>query len=209
MRYARSGKRNNLGYSISTNNNGKFYNVSLNLANYISSKSTLNDRVLTLLIDSGADISQIEITRIDTNATISLNGIGKGITYTIGKVHADLKIKNLLLIQPSFRVVQDDFPIPSDGMLGLDFLKKYNCILDYQRDQDWLVLRPEDFPQHIAIPMRNSLRINSISLPERSEVIRFITVNSTEKEVLIPHQELQSGIFVAIIFKCNSINAQK
>lgn len=164
-------------------------------------RTTLNDSVLILLVDTGADISviktgQVGNTSINLNDITSLHGIGAGITYTLGKVITELRIKNLL-VKHEFHVVSDEFPIPSDGILGLDFIRKYNCMLDYQTDQDWLILRPSDYPGDITVPMLDSPSINSISIPARSEVIRVIGIQNSDKDILIPNQELQDGIFVA------------
>lgn len=115
---------------------------------------------------------------------------------TIGRVKADLKVENIL-IPVSLQVVQGDFPIPSDGILGLDFIKKYNCVLDYQYSQDWLILRPYNFPEKVAIPMNTGTCPNSFSIPARSEVIRPIYINTKEDELLIPNQELETGIYIA------------
>ena len=73
---------------------------------------------------------------INKRKTISLNGIGQDIAYTISNVRADLK-DQILLIAHEFHVVADKLTIPSDGILGLDFVKKYKGILDFQHDQDW------------------------------------------------------------------------
>lgn len=91
----------------------------------------------------------------------------------------------------------NEFPIPCDGIIGLDFLKKYNCVIEYGNKQDWLILRPQNFPEHVAFPMNNAPHPNSITIPARSEVVRHIQIQCNTNEVLVPHQELQRGIYIA------------
>lgn len=175
--------------------------MNLNLYSYLPCRTSLNDRRLTLLVDTGADISVLKLGQIlngqiDETTTTQLSGVGQGLTTTLGKIHTDLKIEELL-IPHSFHVVEDDFPIPSDGIIGMDFLREYKCLLDYQDDQDWIVLRSKNLPQHVAIAMRGAPQINSISLPARSEVIRQVNIQSDEENVLIPNQIIQNGIFIA------------
>ena len=48
-----------------------------------------------------------------------------------GTIFLDLKLKNYA-IQNNVQIVDNDFPIPSDGIIGMDFVKQYNCILGLQ-----------------------------------------------------------------------------
>lgn len=83
---------------------------------------------LTLLVDTGADVSLIKLIhftndQINTNRITTLSGIGQGKIRSIGTTFFDLKFKNFL-IPHTFHVVSDDFPIPCDGIIGMDFIKK-------------------------------------------------------------------------------------
>lgn len=178
------------------------YAINLHLSSYISSRSTLNNSVSTFLVDTGADISIFKKSHInqnvfiDTSTVTRLNGIGHGTVSTLGMVSADLILEDLL-VRHDFHVVEDNFPIPCSGILGLDFFKKYNCVLDYQTNQDWIIIRSKDYHEDIAIPMSNSFKENTISIPARSEVIRLIHIESTEEEIFIPHQEIKTGVYIA------------
>lgn len=160
-------------------------------------------------MDTGADVSlvkkgSISLTDIRTTDTINLNGIGQGTITTKGIVTIDLKVDNILIAH-DFHIVDDNFPIPSNGILGLDFIKHYNCILDYQHDNDWIILRPNNSSENFAIPIHNAPKDNSFSLPARSEVIRSIKIQSLTEDILIPNQMISEGIFIAntIVNKSN------
>ena len=132
---------------------------------------------------------------INTNRIRTLSGIGQGKIRSIGSIHFDLKFENYL-IPHDFHVVRDDFPIPCDGIIGMDFIRKYNCILDFNENYDYLILRPNNLKHNIEIPLSNTCNEN-ITLPARSEVIRYIKITDTNEDVLVPHQEIQPGVFIA------------
>ena len=93
-------------------------------------------------------------------------------------------------------MVNEDFPIPYDGIWGIDFIRYFDCLLDFYKNQDWLILRPTNYKQ-VGIPIHTSHADHTIILPARSEVLRKVTFNTKETELFIPNQELQKGIFVA------------
>jgi len=163
--------------------------------------SSLNNSASTFLIDTGSDISIFKATNpnnliIDPNITFKLSGIGEGIIPTSGNVTANLFFKNIDLTH-DFQIVDSDFPIPCDGILGLDFIKQNNCNLDYYDDgPSWCTIRPKHSKINITLEIFDSPKNNILSLPARAEVIRKVLVNSDENELLIPTQELVKGVYV-------------
>jgi len=89
------------------------------------------------------------------------------------------------------------FGIPCDGILGINFIKRYNCQLDFKPSEDWLLIRPNNLKHPIYVPIAYSSGNNSLILPARSQVVRKIEINSEEDSVLIPNQEIQHGIYIA------------
>jgi len=89
------------------------------------------------------------------------------------------------------------FAIPCDGILGIDFIKRYNCQLDFKPSEDWLIVRPNNLKHPIYVPIAYSSGNNSLILPAKSQVIQKIEINSEEDSVLIPNQEIQHGIYIA------------
>lgn len=116
----------------------------------------------------------------------NISEICQGLLSTIHKVETDFKIEDILIGNES-HVVRDEFPIPCNIIIGMDFIRKYRCILDYLDDNDSIIFNPD----------KNAPNTNSTTLPARSEVIRLVCIQSTENEVLIPHQMLQDGVYVA------------
>lgn len=165
---------------------------------------------LTFLVDTGADISLLkqfnnEYRRLDKSHATKISGIGQGTMTSLGSIQLDLRVDKFI-VPHEFQVVHWSFPIPCDGILGIDFMKKYNCILDFNKDRDCLVLRPEDFHCNIQVPIQYSDERDNILLPARSEVIRRVQIFSDEDEVLVINQEPQPGIVVASTI-VNSRNA--
>lgn len=125
----------------------------------------------TLIINSGTDISLFKCGKILLNQPINrnirykLSGISRGISETIAETTTNLRLNDCLEISHNFQIVNDDFPIPTDGILGRDFLTKYKCSVDYEY---WL-LNFNFQNQVISIPIEDSFQ-NNIILPPRCEL---------------------------------------
>lgn len=143
----------------------------------MKARNTITNNIITFLVDTGADISLLNQSNreysqlIDPYYTI-ISGIGKGTIKSLGSMQLDLKIE-IFLIPHEFQVVHRNFPIPCDGIQGIDFIKKYNCVLEFSEDQDWFIIRPA-----------------------RSEVISRVCLVTNEEEVLVINQEPQLGIMI-------------
>jgi len=95
-----------------------------------------------------------------------------------------------------YQVVDEDFPIPYDGIWGIDFIKNFNCLLDFCQNGDWLILRPKNY-KNVSIPIYTVHNDHTLILPARSEVIREVEIQTQESELFIPNQEIKPGIFIA------------
>lgn len=80
---------------------------------------------------------------INVNDKCKINGIVDGLVETLGSIDASIFIDNVEF-QHRFQIVSKDFPVPADGILGLDFISKYNCSLDYSQN-DWRMIIQPDF----------------------------------------------------------------
>lgn len=56
-----------------------------------------------------------------------------------------------------FHAVPDNFPIPFDGLLGNDFLKSFNCLIDYQNDKLFINDKHLDI-FHLEYPIRAQIQ---------------------------------------------------
>lgn len=159
-----------------------------------------SNNLLTLLVDTGADISllkqtSIEYKKINKYKITTISGIGEGTIQSLGTTHLELCNK-YYFIPHEFHVVHENFPIPCDGILGMDFIKHYNCILDFNETQDWFILRPQNVRDGVHIPILHYSTNDTILLPARSEVIRQVRLNTPYDEVLVVNQEPRPGVII-------------
>lgn len=128
----------------------------------------------------------------------NLNGIGHGSIRTLGSMNTVFNFNNISL-KHTFQIVDENFPIPS-GILGLDFIKQFNCTLDYKNN---VLIIPHN-SQSIFIPMIGR-PYEGIPLRSRCETVRKIDCNFNEDFLFIPNQEISENVFIAqsIVHKNN------
>lgn len=87
---------------------------------------------IVLLVNTGADISLCKRSKInqgqlvDRQSAIKIKGVTEGLASSIGTTETQLFVQNYAL-NHTFHIVDENFPIPSDGILGRDFITKYQC----------------------------------------------------------------------------------
>ena len=152
----------------------------------------------TFLVDTGADISIFKRTKIRYNQLVDISnrskirGVTDGISESLGTTKTVIFIDGYR-VEHQFHVVNADFPIPVDGILGRDFIKKYRCNLDYSNFTMTIRLGP----YNIFVPIHNGPEEDVLIIPPRCEVIRRVNnLKSLKHDALVINQELQTGIFV-------------
>lgn len=124
---------------------------------------------------------------------VNIKGITNNSIRSFGSIDTKLNINGRKLTQ-KFHIVPDEFNIPSDGILGKDFLKNYNCRIDYMN----MTLTIFTSNGKIILNILEGPDENSIVIPPRSEVIRSFFVNSdTDAPRYVPNQELVPGVFTS------------
>lgn len=177
----------------------------LGLSSYIKVKCQMSGRDLIFLLDTGASISLVKRNviyddfPIDTNTISFISGIKKGFIRTLGLVNSDVLIDGCKL-NHSFNVVDEEFPIPADGIMGLDFVRKFKCKIDFFK---WkLTIRRNSSHGNMVIPIYDQPSAdtcyyqNSFGIPARCEVVRRVTVTAEKSEVFVDNQEIQPGVFI-------------
>ena len=150
--------------------------MDLSLASYVKIKSEITGKIRTYLIDTGASISVLKVNKLLRSVSIDgysckVSGVDDGLISTLGSVKSKIFIGNESLTQ-RFHIVEKKFPIPCDGILGLDFISKYRCYLDY--GNSWtLIIRPFNRP-YSRMPMYDSPSNKLLTLPGRCQVIRRV-----------------------------------
>lgn len=98
--------------------------MNLSASNYVWMKTLMANCKCSFIVDSGADISIFKRNkilpnqRIDLNRKFKINGITNSTIETIAETETALITENDLSIVHNFQIVDDSFPIPTDGILG-------------------------------------------------------------------------------------------
>lgn len=159
----------------------------------------MTGRFNTYLLDTGATISILKIDKLLPEIQINdlfpcrISGISKGLISSFGTVESELLIDRYAL-KHTFHIVDEDFPIPCDGIIGLDFIKRFRCCMDY--GNQWkLTIRTHAFG-NIVTEIYETPDGSSLTIPARCEVIRRIEIAPGYGDVYIKNQEIADGIFV-------------
>lgn len=175
----------------------KICNISSSLKNYVKLEIQGANRVLTFLIDTGADVSLCKEDTVlnydeDPDDYCLLTGISehkiKSLGSTIAKIHVGETV-----INHKIQLVNSDFPINTDGILGRDFLCKYNCSIDYEK----YVLTVNTGNESVMLPIHDkAFSVRYVKIPPRSEIILPFQLDLKEDGV-ITSREIAHGVFLA------------
>lgn len=89
------------------------------------------------MIDTGADVSLckeqfLESYEENQDDYCNLTGITENVIKSLGSTNIKIKINNDVISQ-KIQLVENKFPIKTDGILGRDFLIRYKCNIDYDK----------------------------------------------------------------------------
>jgi hypothetical protein len=148
-------------------------------------------------VDTGAELNIIKINSlkddilIDTNKKQQLQGITNGITHTIGSTWLDVLVeKNNIKVK--FFVMDSDFPIPGDGILGEPFLMENRAVIDVGQGE-------------LSLPDKSTME-----LPARCETVVPIFVNNPDmksKGIIIHAQPITDNVSCGNVLN-NIVNQQ-
>lgn len=161
----------------------------------ISTNVSQND--LTFLNDSQADICVVKISSIqsqvdiDRSDVIKIKGITDEAIDSFGSISLNL-IFNDISISHIFHVVSDAFAIPSDGIIGKDFNRRFQCLIDYS-DMTFTIRHN---PMNIVVKIFSEPKANVSALPARCESYRIFHIANFNSSCLIPAQELSEGVSI-------------
>lgn len=114
----------------------KIYYIKNNLSDFVSIKTNASNKNSLFLIDTEASVSLIKISSISDKINynksdiIKLVGISKNPIFSLGSFNLKIIEQNVEFLH-KFHLVTDDFLIPSNGIIGKDFIKRFKCIVDY------------------------------------------------------------------------------
>ncbi|XP_076386071.1 uncharacterized protein LOC143264142 [Megachile rotundata] len=147
----------------------------------------IKDAEARMLVDTGADLTLLKYSKTvgkvpATNELITLRGIGRTEIPTICTIELNIKIGDRVVTHPC-RIIKDDFPIQTDGILGYDFVTNFKAIIRPGQHVEilgviWLLLYDEEF-----------------NLPPRTETIIQVRANDNG-EGIVEKKMLQAGVYI-------------
>lgn len=153
----------------------------------------------TFILDTQADISVIKLdsvinkSKIDTLNTITIRGVTNGKTESHGSIDTEIMLGKGVEILHKFHVVENDFGIPSDGIIGRDFIREYNCKIDYETNTLEFYYDNLD----ISLTIHDTLDEDTIVLPARAEVFRYCYIPNFDQPKVIMNDEIDKDVFIA------------
>lgn len=165
-------------------------------SDFISVKSPQSKHDIHLLIDTEADISILKVSNLldninfDTKDIIKMKGITSQRINSLGSLQFRLTLHNMHLVHKFF-IVSDEFPIPCAGILGKDFLKRYNCLIDYA--QMSLSIRPNGMTQAV-LRIRNEVLPGISVIPPRCESFTIFKIHSQEFPCVVEAQDIEKDL---------------
>lgn len=129
---------------------------------------------------------------INSTEVIALRGITQESVNSFGTAISKLIFTDISF-EHTFQVIDNDFPIPADGIMGKDFIFKHSCILDYHHMAFTIKLKELE----ITVPILLGPSHDTIAIPPRSEVFRCFHILNFDGPCLIEKREISPGIFTA------------
>jgi len=72
---------------------------------------------------------------------INIQGIGQRVIKSQGTTSIELQ-STKYIIPHEFYLVDSNYSLPCDGIIGIDFIKKINCQLDFKQKQNYYNWHP-------------------------------------------------------------------
>lgn len=171
--------------------------MNVTASNFVKLQLNASHKICSFLVDTGADISILKFGSVKPNWTYnpenhcSIRGIANEEKKSYGTIEC-LIVTEGYSIENSFHLVGNDFPVPTDGILGRDFLTRYKCEINYDT---WMLTA---YCNGICaqLPIYDNLN-GSIVIPARSEVIRHLSNLKTDSDVVIEATQIKPGVFCA------------
>lgn len=171
--------------------------MNLAYADYIEINTNVTNELAYILVDSQADVCVLKENSLNnnyvlnTNDIITITGVVDTPIYSLGSINIELYINDTMIIH-KFHIMPDEFCIPSDGIIGKDFMKLYECIMDYGNETFTISTGIEK----LIIPMKLHDKNKMLIIPPRCEVTKIFKF-STKLPLFIRAQELQNGVMTS------------
>ena len=161
---------------------------------FITLKCNNVNQHFKFLIDTGADISICKkktLGNIHTNETATLTGITSEAIQCLGTKRLNLDISDEE-VEHTFHIVEDNFPIAADGIIGRDMLTKHMCKIDFETFTIIFNVNERD----ITLPMNSKpIYQTRITIPARSEAIVPLNIKVQEDSIVL-NMEIKKGVYL-------------
>lgn len=167
-------------------------------------QTSLGGSLLKFLVDTGSDISLVKENCVTVKKGLNrtnvfnISGVGSGVHTTLGEIGTKIVVSDCTEIYHQLHVVDSEFPVQTDGILGRDFLTMFRCKLDYE---SW-ILSFKVNGYDIEIPIQNQFgkckRGSEIIIPPRTEKVQAINLE-LEEDCVVHKRELVKGVFLASV----------
>lgn len=129
---------------------------------------------------------------INKNEKITIRGITEGKIHTLGTIIVDIKFDNVIFEQ-KFQVVEEFFDIPTQGIIGKDFLKPNNFCIDFNK----MTIHTKIDEIEISAKIHSEIEQDTTLLPPNSEVFRIFKIESNEYPCLVSAQNINETTRIA------------
>lgn len=166
--------------------------LSMNSMNFVRFSDEYNE--LVFLVDTGASISVIFSNSlrnndiINTSRNVIINGIA-GSTKSVGSINLSLKLNNIEFHHEF--LVMDNFMAGMNGIIGSDFLTKYNANINFENFTVSFIADTEKITTSLE-----SKYDSYITIPPRCEIIKNLWVDEWE-DCVVTSSEISEGVFTA------------
>lgn len=157
--------------------------------------------IKNFLLDSGAAISVLKVNSLHDETIVNFSSIEvKGITSepikTLGIVTLEIETPEIQNkpYHITFHIVPSNFPISQDGIIGNNFLKQTNAVIDYGRSQGTFILK--ETPVSIKFQTAN---VNIVIPPRVEKIVKYGPVSIQEESIALFNSDKlsKSGLFVS------------
>lgn len=171
-----------------------------NFSDFIKIQCNISPFECTFLLDSQAEISVIKISSLykaityDVSDYIDIQGVTDQMIRSLGSIRCEFFFPGYNLPQHLY-IVPDDFNMPSDGILGKNFLKPYQC--DFSYSTSTLTMYTPIGP--IETRIFEGPDEDTLVIPPRCEVVRKFNIKAPKSQQFryAPSQQIARDVFTS------------
>lgn len=180
----------------------RIFTINAKLSNFIRVYTNICDHKINLFVDTGSDINLLKENILPKNYksyrnfnpqdNCRISGITKGFVHTIGSVILTLIVRDKQF-SGKFFIVDKNFPINTEGILGREFLEFHKTSIDFST-------RQVIFGHGFGIDLIDTVTCNYMNIPPFCEIERTLEpccldLNGNSDQVIIGG-ELQPGVYL-------------